>query len=88
MARLMKAICPTAFFPTAVACLNIIFMVCATRINAVFFLIFTGAGLGFFLLAAALFTAAEAMPVSASLMVVSLAFPLSSLLPSPLYLQR
>ena len=49
-------------------------MIAATRINAVFFLIFTGAGLGFFLLAAALWEAALAAPIAATLMVVRIHF--------------
>lgn len=61
----------TGFFPVVVGCLNVIFMIAATRINAVFFLIFTAAGLGFFLLAASLWAAAEGSASTANLMVVS-----------------
>lgn len=62
----------TAFFPVAVACLNIIFMIAATRINAVFLLVFISAGLGFFLLASGLWLAAEGEARASSLLVVGL----------------
>ncbi|KAH0174609.1 hypothetical protein KCU67_g674, partial [Aureobasidium melanogenum] len=58
-----------AFFPVAVACLNIIFMIAATRINAVFLLVFISAGLGFFLLASGLWLAAEGEARASSLLV-------------------
>lgn len=61
----------TGFFSVVVGCLNVIFMIAATRINAVFFSIFTAAGLGFFLLAASLWAAAECSASAANLMVVS-----------------
>lgn len=54
-----------------VGCVNVIFMIAATRINAVFLLIFTGAALGFFLLASSLWAAAEGHASAANLMVVS-----------------
>lgn len=56
------------------AVLNIYFTWCSLRINAVFALIFIGAGLGFALLAAALWGAAEASSSSGNLFVVCLKF--------------
>jgi len=48
-------------------------MVCATKVNAVFLLLFAGAGLGFFLLTAALWAlAAGNVTNGATLMVVSI----------------
>lgn len=61
-----------AFFPVSIGCLNIIFMVAATRVNAVFFLVFTSAGLGFFLLASALWSIADGHAVAGKLLVVCL----------------
>lgn len=49
-----------------------LFIIAATRINAVFLLIFIGAGLGFVLLASALWATAElSMAAAGHLMVVS-----------------
>lgn len=53
--------------------MNLFFMICATKINVVFFLIFAGAGLGFTLLSSALWALAEgALDAGAKLLVVSM----------------
>lgn len=51
--------------------LNVYFIICSLKVNAVFLLIFAGAGLGFALLAAALWSLAEASAVATNLLVVS-----------------
>ncbi|EXU95435.1 GPR1/FUN34/yaaH family protein [Metarhizium robertsii] len=59
-----------AFFPITLACLNAIFMICATKINLVFLSVFAGASLGFTLLAATLWTLSKgAIEASARLLV-------------------
>jgi hypothetical protein len=51
--------------------MNVLFMICSIKINAVFFLIFAGAGLGFTLLGSALWALAEgAAETGAKLLVV------------------
>lgn len=60
------------YFPLAIALLNVLFMVCSTRVNAIFFSLFTGAGLGFFLLTAALWALADGLETrGATLLVVN-----------------
>lgn len=63
---------PVGYFPLAIGLLNVLFMVCATKVNAVFLSLFAGAGLGFFLLTAALWALAAGDPArGATLLVVS-----------------
>jgi hypothetical protein len=50
--------------------LNVLFVICATRVNIVFLLIFFGAGLGFVLAAAARWCIAEGALVTAGRLVV------------------
>lgn len=51
--------------------LNIIFMICSTKVNAIFFTLFVGAALGFFLFTAALWALAEGhLTTGATLVVV------------------
>ena len=61
------------YFPLAIGLLNVLAMVCATKTNGVFLFLFAGAGLGFFLLTAALWALAEGNAANgATLLVVSL----------------
>jgi hypothetical protein len=61
-----------AFWPLAIAILNLFFLICATRINIIFVLIFFGAGLGFSLLCAALFALGDGLlDAGSKLLVVS-----------------
>lgn len=54
------------------SCMNIFFMICATKINAVFFLLFMGAGTGFLLFASCLWALADgAVEISGKLLMVS-----------------
>jgi hypothetical protein len=59
------------FFGISAACMNVLFMICSFKINAVFLLIFAGASLGFTLLASSLWALAEgAADTGAQLLVV------------------
>ena len=60
----------TAFFLIACAALNLLFIICATRINVVFFIIFIGAFLGFVFAASARWCIAEGYIVTAGHLVV------------------
>jgi hypothetical protein len=57
-------------FLIACACLNLFFLICATRINVVFFVIFLGATLGFILAASARWCIAEGHVALAGRLVV------------------
>jgi len=72
----------TAFFLIACACLNVLFVICATRVNIVFMLIFFGAGLGFVLAAAARWCIAEGALVTAGRLVVVSFLPIELIIQS------
>jgi hypothetical protein len=57
-------------FLIACAVLNVLFLICATRINVVFFVIFLGASLGFILAASARWSIAEGHVALAGRLVV------------------
>lgn len=57
-------------FLIACAVLNVLFLICATRINVVFFVIFLGATLGFILAASARWCIAEGHVALAGRLVV------------------
>jgi hypothetical protein len=59
----------------AIAILNVFFLICATRINAVFVFIFFGAGLGFSLLCAALFAFGDGLVDAGSKLLVVSKYP-------------
>ena len=66
------------FFLIACACLNVLYMICATRVNVVFVVIFFGAALGFILAASARWCIAEGSVITAGRLVV-VSHPISRL---------
>lgn len=60
-----------AYLPVCIASLHILFMMASTRVNAVFFGIFTCASIGFYLFAASLWMDAEGLVEGATLQIVS-----------------
>lgn len=61
----------SAYFPTCIASLHIIFIIASLRINAVFFGIFVTAALGFYLFASALWLSAEGAANAADVQVAA-----------------
>lgn len=63
--------------------MNLFFLVCATKVNIVFMLVFAGSGLGFTLLSGALWTLAEGAADSGAKLLVVCGTQLQSMFRQP-----